>query len=160
MLAGLTPAPLEDWYRTHYFANELDISGSGVEDYTFGEILKMTDARFESLNQTAIGDAPTVGSVAIRKKVAARFGDGDEKKVVITSGGNEALHLAVRALLTAGDTIVTLGPCYHCHDKIAESMGCKVLKWHVPMDENVDMCFSSLEGLVDQGVKAIFLNFP
>ena len=160
MLAGLNPAPLEQWYRHNYFSNEIDISGSGVEDYTFGEILKLTGSSFEELNHLKIGDAPTVGSQSIRQKIADRFGDGNANNVIITSGANEAFQFIVKSILQSGDKIITLEPCYHCHDGIAEAEGCEVLKWAVPIASDSEPDFNEFEALVSQGVKAVFLNFP
>jgi len=161
-LAGYAPAKLENWYREKYFNNDIDISGSGVEDYTFGHACKLANIDFSDLYEAKISDAPTLGSWHIRSLLANRFGDGDAdaEKVIVTSGGNEALQLVARSLLKAGDKIVTLGPCYHCHDMIAESMGCEVSKWDLSFDKNFELQISDLKASITPDTKAIFLNFP
>lgn len=159
-MAGYPAAPLEDWYRNNYFNNEIDISGSGVEDYTFQEIQKIAGFSFGELDNYRISDAQTVGSQAIRTLLAEQFGTGDPGMAMVTNGANEGLQLVVRALLGEGDELITLGPCYHCHDKIAESMGCVVKKWNLSKLDDFALDIAQLESLISQETKALCLNFP
>ena len=159
-VAGYPPAPLEDWYRHHYFANEIDISGSGVEDYTFQDIQRIAGFSFGELDASQLHDAPTVGGVAIRTRLASLFGTGDPDSVMVTNGANEGLQLVVRSVLKPGDELITLGPCYHCHDKIAESMGVTVRKWALSVDGDFQLDVGALASLVSADTKALCLNFP
>ncbi len=159
-LAGLQSAPLEDWYRYRYFNNQIDISGSGAEEFTFAEIREKANFSFSELDDLYVLDGETVGSLAVRELLANRFGTGDPDQVMTTSGANEALHLVVRSLLGPGDEIITLGPCYHCHDKIAESMGCDVKKWTISQKDDFSLDFDELKNLISSKTKALFLNFP
>lgn len=158
-LAGLQSAPLEDWYRHRYFNNQVDISGSGAEEFTFGEIKEKANFSFSELDDLYVLDGETVGSSAVRELLANRFGTGDPDQVMTTSGANEALHLVVRSLLGPGDEVITLGPCYHCHDKIAESMGCNVKKWTISQND-FSLDLDELKSLISSDTKALFLNFP
>ena len=160
LMAGLPPAPLEDWYRHRYFDNQIDISGSGVEEYSFGEIQKKADFSLSELDPLSVTDGETVGSIAVRTLLADRFGNGDPDQVMTTNGANEALNLIARSILEPSDEVVTLGPCYHCHDKIAESIGCTVRKWTISVGENFELDVEALKKLVSAKTKALFLNFP
>lgn len=158
-LAGYTPAPLENWYRHHYFNNTIDISGSGVEEYTFREIQQIAGFSFSEMDDKPVKDAMTAGGDDIKRLIDARFGVGDPDKIMITNGSNEALQLVIRSILDPGDEIVTQGPCYHCHDKIAISMGCQVRKWNFCSGNQVDT-LDEFNALVTSRTKAVVLNFP
>lgn len=159
-IAGYKPAPLENWYRENYFTNDIDISGSGVEEYSYEEIKNIADFDFHELDNLKIKDGATVGSIEIRQLIAERFGYGHPEKVMITNGSNEALQLAVRSILLPGDELVTHSPCYHCHDKIAESMGCTVKKWKLNLDHGATQDVDNLRELITEKTKALILNFP
>jgi capreomycidine synthase len=159
-LAGLLSAPLEDWYRHRYFNNQIDISGSGVEEYSFEEIRKKANFNFSELDELYVKDGETVGSPSVRNLLANLFGTGDPDQVMITSGANEALHLVVRSILKPEDEVITLGPCYHCHDKIAESMGCTVKKWAISVGDDFSLDIEDLKNIISNKTKALFLNFP
>jgi aspartate/methionine/tyrosine aminotransferase len=159
-LAGYAPAELENWYRENYFNNDIDISGSGVENYTFGHMRQVANVDFSALDGLKMSDAPTLGCLNIRSLLASRFADGNADKVIVTSGGNEALQLIARSILKSGDKIVTLGPCYHCHDMIAASIGCEVSKWNLSFAQNFALNLKDLDAVVTPDTKAIFLNFP
>ncbi|TQV85753.1 capreomycidine synthase [Exilibacterium tricleocarpae] len=159
-LASYEPALLENWYRYNYFNNEIDISGSGVEEYTFGEVKEIAGFSFRELDPLQIRDCETVGGFVIRKQLADLFGTGSSERVMVTNGSNEALQLVVRSILAAGDEVVTQAPCYHCHDKIALSMGCTVTKWQFSSPESFDLDLHDLRRLVTKKTKAVILNFP
>ncbi|WP_395375888.1 aminotransferase class I/II-fold pyridoxal phosphate-dependent enzyme [Marinicella sp. W31] len=152
---------MEDWYRHRYFNNQIDISGSGVEEYSFAEIRNRADFDFTELDQLHAIDGETVGCLSVRSLLADRFANGDPDQVMTTSGANEGLHLVVRSILEPKDEVITLGPCYHCHDKIAESMGCTVKKWAIATEENTfSLNFEDLKKLISSKTKALFVNFP
>lgn len=160
ILAEYEPALLENWYRHNYFNNEIDISGSGVEEYTFREIKTLANFTFDELDKLQVKDGATVGSFVVRTLLADLFGTGDADMVSVTNGANEGLQLVVRAILSPGDEIVTLGPCYHCHDKIALSMGCSVKKWVISPDNNFELNLDNLLKCITRSTRAVFLNFP
>lgn len=160
LLAQYPPAPLENWYRYNYFNNEFDISGSGVEDYSFEEIRTMTKLQYAELDQLMMHDTPTVGAVHLRQVLANKFAAGAAEKVMVTNGSNEALQLVVRAILHAGDEVITLGPCYHCHDKIAAAIGCKVVQWELPIGKQQALDTAQLARLITPATRAVILNFP
>lgn len=160
ILAGYPPALLENWYRYNYFNNSFDISGSGVEEYTFKEIKNIAKFSFDELDHCYVKDSETVGQINLRVQISNLFGTGNPDMVMVTNGANEGLQLVVRSILDKGDEIVTLGPCYHCHDKIAESMGCVIKKWELSVDRDFDLDIKDLERLITPNTKALFLNFP
>ncbi|MEQ5837766.1 aminotransferase class I/II-fold pyridoxal phosphate-dependent enzyme [Marinobacter sp. NFXS9] len=160
VLSGYEPAKLEDWYRKNYFENDIDISGSGVEEYTFKAIQEIGNFDFNELMNERLVDGPTVGGMLVRQQIASKFGNGDPDMVLTTNGGNEALQLAVRAVVEPNDEVITLGPCYHCHDKIALSMGCVVRKWNIDIENGYELDVRQLEGLVSNKTKLLVMNFP
>jgi len=159
-LAGYQPAPLEEWYRQYYFNNRFDISGSGVEEYSFKQIRDLAQFDFAELDSHYLKDIETAGSLQVREQLAALFGKGNPETVVVTNGANEALQFVMRAILAPGDHVVTLGPCYHCHDKIAVAMGCKVSKWQLSPDKAFALDLEQLEEMLTPDTKALVLNFP
>lgn len=159
MLAVYQPDPLENWYRHHYFNNEFDISGSGVEEFTFHEIQKIAGFSFRELDGRQVSGGHTVGNLHIRTHLSNLFGTGDPEMVMVTNGANEGLQLVIISLLRAGDELITLGPCYRCHDKIAVSTGCEVKKWLLPMDGDNKTDLNDLENLISTKTKVLCLNF-
>jgi capreomycidine synthase len=160
VLAQYPPAPLENWYRFNYFNNEYDISGSGVEDYSFAELRALSGLQLADLDQLVMHDTPTIGAAHLRQVLADRFAAGAAEKVMVTNGSNEALQLVVRSILHAGDEVITLGPCYHCHDKIAASFGCKVVRWELPIGTTETIDIAQLAQLITPKTRAVVLNFP
>jgi len=57
----LTAPILEDWMRDYYFSTRLDLGGSGVPSYSFGEIRRICGISGAALNNVVLGDSPTNG---------------------------------------------------------------------------------------------------
>jgi capreomycidine synthase len=153
-------APLEDWYRTRYFADSLDISGSGVADYSYRQLRDVAGLTLEQLDEIIFHDNPTFGDEANRRLIASRWGDGDWHKVITSNGSNEALSLLMHAILKPGDEVVSLFPCYHCHDKIALHLGCTVKYWYLAFERQYRPDFTQLASLLSSKTKLVVVNFP
>ena len=59
----ISPALLENWLRDYYFTTEIDISGSGVEDFSLAELRKLVGITQEELDQLVFHDSPSLGSL-------------------------------------------------------------------------------------------------
>ncbi|WP_125720599.1 capreomycidine synthase [Pseudoalteromonas rubra] len=156
----MKPANLEDWYRDRYFADVTDISGSGVYDYNFSELLALSDFEPTELNDLVFHDNPTFGDYENRRIIAQRWGTGDPERVITCNGSNEALSLIMNATLQAGDEVVSVSPFYHCHANIAEHIGCKVSYWTLQAQHDFQPDFTQLKALLNQQTKMVVVNFP
>lgn len=157
-LAGFESASLEDWYRYNYFQNEIDISGSGVENYSYQEIKELGNFSFDELDSFEAKDGTTVGSEKVRTKIANLFGTGNPNEVMITNGSNEALQLVIHSLVKTDDKVISQFPCYHSNNKIPVSLGCHIDYWK--LNNNYQFEIENLEQIVNKNTKVFVLNFP
>ena len=97
-------APLEDWLRDYYFTAEYDISSSGVQPYSMGELRTMTGLRQADLDELVLTDGHSLGSPGLRSIIAGRWSDGDPARVMTTNGSSESISLILMALLRPGAT--------------------------------------------------------
>ena len=50
----IAPALLEYWLRDRYFTSEIDIGGSGVENFSFAELRELLDQRPQPFSGSAV----------------------------------------------------------------------------------------------------------
>ncbi|MEV0388554.1 capreomycidine synthase [Nonomuraea sp. NPDC050643] len=157
-IGEIAPALLEDWLRDRYFQARLDISCSGVETYSLGEVRAMLGLGWEELDLIDFRDSPSLGSQELREAVAARFAPGHAGKVMVTSGSSEAIFLSMTALIRPGDEIVVMRPVYQSLVSIAEALGARLKVWELPGSFVPDL--GPLRGLLTPRTRAIVVNFP
>ncbi|MGH1396845.1 MAG: capreomycidine synthase [Trichormus sp.] len=156
----IAQAPLENWLRDYYFTNEIDISGSGVEDFSMADLRQLIGFKQEEFDQLIFHDSSSLGSLGLRKAIAERWGNGDISRVMATNGSSEAIFLVMNALLKPGDEVIVLEPAYHSLVHIAESIGCKLKYWKLRFEQQFAPDFEELKSLITPDTRMIIVNFP
>ncbi|WP_239163289.1 capreomycidine synthase [Paractinoplanes rishiriensis] len=154
------PARLEDWLRDRYFTATYDLSSSGVEPWSYGELrdrLGLDPARLDRIRFT---DNPSLGNGCLREALAARFAGGDPDRVMTTHGSSEAAFLVFNELLSAGDRVVVVEPAYHALRDVPEAIGCEVVPWRLPAERDFAADLAELDRLVAPGTRMVIVNLP
>jgi len=153
-------AKLEDWYRQHYFTTEIDISGSGVEDFSLKEVRELAGISHAELDSLVMRDSRTLGDPVLRQSIANRYADAHAERVMITNGSSEAIFLLMKALLSPGDELVILDPHYHSYFNIALTIGCRISRWPLRFEDGFVPMLSELERVLSPQTKMVIVNFP
>ncbi|MDX6695904.1 MAG: hypothetical protein QOF02_3507 [Blastocatellia bacterium] len=156
----IAPALLEDWLRDYYFTAEIDLGSSGVEDFSLAELREHTGLTQAEMDAVIFRDSPSCGSDELRQAIAARWGNGDGRRVMATTGSSEALFLAMHALLRPGDKVVVLDPCYHSLGYIAESINCRLKYWRLDFERGFVPDLQELKSLIEPDTRMVIVNFP
>lgn len=153
-------ALLEDWMRDYYFATEIDIGSSGVQDYSMAEIRSLLGIEWEALDRIVFHDSQTLGGSTLRQAIAGRWAGGDSSRVMATHGSSEANYLLMNALLSAGDEVVVCDPCYPQLFSIAEAKGCRMKRWPLRFDQGFVPDLDELARMIGPETKMVVVNFP
>lgn len=156
----LAPALLEDWMRAYYFAVDVDIGSSGVEDYSLGEIRALLGIAQEELDEVLFQDSRTLGGPEIREAVAERWAGGAVERVIVTHGATEANFLTMVSLLEEGDEVVVLDPLYQQLYGVAESIGCRLRRWPLRFENNFAPDLDEARTIIGPLTRMIVVNFP
>ena len=156
----IAPALLEYWLRDYYFNCSFDISCSGVESFSLGELRDILQLEQEELDQIVFRDSQSLGSPGLRQAIADRWGDGNPNCVMATHGSSEAQFLILNALLRPGDEVVILDPAYQPLYSIAESIGCELKPWRLPFERGFRPDIEAAKRLISARTAMVILNFP
>ncbi|RSM78010.1 capreomycidine synthase [Kibdelosporangium aridum] len=159
-LSGIKPARLEDWFRYRYFDADIDVSSSGVQNYSVAEILRIAGVPAPDLTTMVMRDSPSVGAHALRAAIADRFAPGHDECVAVTHGSSEAIFLALAVLVRPGDEIITVRPAYHSLSGIAEALGATVHGWDLDSANGFQPDFDQLARLITKRTRVVIVNFP
>ncbi|MEU6431033.1 capreomycidine synthase [Microbispora sp. NPDC046973] len=156
----LRSAPLEDWLRDYYFTAEIDISSSGVQSYSMGELRAMTGTGQDEIDALVFDDGYSLGAPAVRSALAELHGGVDPATVMTTCGSGEAISLVMMALLRPGDEVVVVAPGYHLLVEYAVALGCETKAWRLDAERGWQASLDELAELVTGRTRAIIVNFP
>ncbi len=92
---------------------------------------------------------------AIRRKLADenRVVVGDERRIVVTAGGNMAFVNAVLAVTDPGDEVILLTPFYFNHDMAIVIAGCRTVA--VPTDASYQLRLDAIEEAITPRTRAV-----
>ncbi len=153
-------ALLEDWMREYYFATEIDIGSSGVEDYSLAELRQLLGLDWRELDRIVFHDSQTAGGSMLRQALAERWGGGDPGRVMATHGSSEANYLLMNVLLEPGDEVIVTDPCYPQLFLIAQAKGCRIKKWPLRFERGFVPDLGELEHLLGPNTRMVVVNFP
>jgi capreomycidine synthase len=151
---------LEEWMRHYYFAAEVDIGSSGVENFSMSDLRELLGFSYDDLDRIVLRDSESLGGAGVRRALARRWLAGKSDHVLVTHGSSEAIYLALTTLLTAGDEVVVLDPCYPQHYSIAEAMGCRVRFWPLRFERGFRPDLAEARELIGPRTRMVVVNFP
>jgi capreomycidine synthase len=159
-LPQIAPALLEDWFRDRYFAAQVDISSSGVENYSLGELRLRLGIDTGELDALMFRDSPSRGTGRLRAAIAGRVPRAVPEDVMVTHGSSEAIFLALAALISPGDEVVVPAPAYQSLTSVAEALGGRLRVWALDERDDFRPDPSRLETLIGPCTRAVVVNFP
>lgn len=151
---------LESWFRKHGFTTPIVICSSGVEEFTLGEIRQLLGIEQGELDNIVFSDSQSMGSFALRKSIAQRWGNGIAEEIIVTHGSSEAIFLIMNTLLEKGDEIIVLAPYYQALYSIPKAIGCRVKTWALQYNQQFVPDLDKLNMLVGPNTRMVVVNFP
>ena len=156
----VAPAHLEYWLRDYYFTAEVDISCSGVENFSFGELRQLFNITPDDLDRIVMRDSRTLGDSDLRAAIGNRWGNGQAERVMATNGSSEAIYLIMHSLLEPGDEVVVLDPAYQQLFSLAEAIGCKLKHWRLRFEDSFRPDLREARRLIGPQTRMVVVNFP
>ena len=84
----------------------------------------------------------------------------EPSQIVVTTGGSEAVDLAMRAILDPGDEVIVLDPSYVCYEPDVLLAGGVPVKVQLKAENEFRITPEELEACITDKTKAVILNYP
>ncbi len=144
---------------------------SGVTALTVGQPDFVTpwhirEAAIESLERGKTYYTSNSGLLAARQEIAAymkrRFSLSYDPKdeVLVTVGGSEAIDIAVRATVSAGDEVIIPEPSFVCYAPIVTLAGGIPIRLPLKAENKFKLTKEELESAITEKTKLLILPFP
>ncbi|OFW62013.1 MAG: aspartate aminotransferase [Actinobacteria bacterium RBG_16_64_13] len=154
------PFTLERFFAKHEFSARYLLSTSDCQGMLMADLVAGADeelrARWERLT---LGYTESRGLPELRAEIAALYESASPDDVLVAAP-EEAIFLAMNALLERGDHVVCTFPGYQSLYEVARSIGCEVSLWRPPEAEAWRFDPAELEALLRPNTKLVVWNFP
>jgi aspartate/methionine/tyrosine aminotransferase len=155
-----TPFALERFFARHEFSARYLLSTSDCEGLAMSDLVAGADpelrARWERLR---LGYTESQGLPELRAEIATLYESVDPADILVAAP-EEAVFLAMNALLEPGDHVICTFPGYQSLYQLALSTGCTVTLWEPSENEGWRFDPAWLEKNLRPDTKLVVWNFP
>ncbi len=152
---------LERYFAKYEFGVKRVLSASDCESLSMTELLEMAPPGSRSVwDGLRLGYTESQGHPHLRAAIAAMYETVSPDGVVVAAP-EEAIFVAMHALLEPGDRVVVLTPAYQSLHELARAIGCEVVPWPLEVAGGawrLDM--DALERSLDARTRMVVVNFP
>jgi aspartate/methionine/tyrosine aminotransferase len=153
----------EHFFARHEFSTPYQLCNSDCESLSISELLELSGGSLEDMGERRLGYTEPRGDPQLRAAIAATYRTVDPGHVVVLATPVEGIYLAARALLDAGDEVITLAPAYdalsHAFEHVA-GLG-RVRKWRFQaMADRWELDLDELRSLLSPRTRLVVVNFP
>lgn len=135
----------------------------GRPDFDTPKLIK--DATIKSIENGDVFYTSNYGIMPLREAVAEKLRnennlDYTAKEVLITAGATESIYDSYSLILEEGDEILLPNPCWPNYVNAAHIMGAVPVRYSLAEENDFQIDFDELEGLVTEKTKAIVIINP
>jgi aspartate/methionine/tyrosine aminotransferase len=157
----IEPFALERYFAAHESSARFLLSASDCEGLRLRELLDLADPEALRLwEDLGLGYTESQGHPLLRQEIARLYqtiGPGD----ILVAAPEEAIFIAMNALLGPGDHAIVISPAYQSLYEVARSLGCRVSRWPVELRGNEwRLDPDRLGDLCSPSTRLIVINFP
>jgi aspartate/methionine/tyrosine aminotransferase len=159
-MSTLPDFKLETYFSRWEFSARYHLTASDAQTISVAELLELADddgrERWESLG---LGYTETRGLPALREEIAGTYDVVVPEDVMCFAGAEEAIFLAMHALLEPGDHAIVLTPNYQAAETIPLSI-CEVTGVALNEEDNWSLDVDAVEKALRPNTKVVSVNFP
>lgn len=135
----------------------------GRPDFDTPKVIK--DATIKSIEDGDVFYTSNYGIMPLREAVAEKLRnennlDYTAKEVLITAGATESIYDSYSLILEEGDEILLPNPCWPNYVNTSHIMGAVPVRYSLAEENDFQIDFDELEGLVTEKTKAIVIINP
>jgi aspartate/methionine/tyrosine aminotransferase len=151
---------IERYFAEHEFTARHLLSASDCESVTLPELLGLADDETRGLwERLWLGYTESAGHPLLREEIGRLYGLAADDALV--AAPEEAIFVAMNALLEAGDEVVVTWPAYQSLAEIARAIGCRVVRWELRVEGGRwTLDPDDLPALLSPRAKLVVANFP
>lgn len=148
-------------------AEELDnVISLGVGEPDFLTPWHIRNTAIDYLDKGATRYTANAGLAALRAEICDFYARkynieyNSKTEALVTVGGSEGIDMAIRSVISPGDDVLLVEPCFVCYRPIVEICGGNVITINTKADDNFKLTADEIEAAVTPKTKLIIMLYP
>lgn len=143
----------------------MQLAGSATPALSLNELIALssdpaTTAQTLDFANVRLSPAAGASEEALQGQIASLYEGVEARDIIVANGTTGANLVALEALLSPGDHVVCMYPCYSPLFDIPKALGCEISFWRLSFENNWKADAESLKSLLKAETKMIILNNP
>ena len=160
-LGGIEEFALERWFARYEFTVRHQLSASDVEPMRMSELLALADADARSRwDDLTLAYTESAGLPALREAIAQGYEGVPPEGIIVLSGAEEGILLAMLATLSSGQHAVVVVPAYQSLHAVPRALGASVTMVPLQHDLGWTLDPEDIEKAITRHTRLIAINFP
>ncbi len=162
----IKPSGIRKYFDIVSEMNDPDVISLGVGEPDFETPWHIRDEGIYSLERGRTFYTANAGLLELREEIdrylRRRFdlGYNPKDEILVTVGGSEAIDIALRAMIDAGDEVIIPQPSYVSYEPCAVLAGAKPVLIELKNENQFRLTAQELEAAVTDRTKVLILPFP
>ncbi len=148
-------------------AEELDnVISLGVGEPDFLTPWHIRNTAIDYLDKGATRYTANAGLAALRAEICDFYARkynieyNSKTEALVTVGGSEGIDMAIRSVISPGDDVLLVEPCFVCYRPIVEICGGNVITINTKAEDNFKLTAEEIEAAVTPKTKLIIMLYP
>ncbi len=148
-------------------AEELDnVISLGVGEPDFLTPWHIRNTAIDYLDKGSTRYTANAGLAALRAEICDFYARkynveyNPKTEALVTVGGSEGIDMAIRSVISPGDDVLLVEPCFVCYRPIVEICGGNVITINTSAEDNFKLTAEEIEAAVTPKTKLIIMLYP
>lgn len=148
-------------------AEELDnVISLGVGEPDFLTPWHIRNTAIDYLDKGATRYTANAGLAALRAEICDFYARkynieyNSKTEALVTVGGSEGIDMAIRSVISPGDDVLLVEPCFVCYRPIVDICGGNVITINTKAEDNFKLTADEIEAAVTPKTKLIIMLYP
>lgn len=152
---------LEEFFKKHEFSAPYPLCSSDAESWSLKEILAMADGESLALwENLRLGYTESPGLPLLREEIAKLYTTLTKDHILTTAGAEESIYCAMQSLLSPGDHVIVITPCYQSLEALPRALGAEVTVIKLDPRKHWKLDIESLKKAFRSTTKLLICNCP
>lgn len=151
---------LERYFAEYEFSAPYLLCCSDCESLRAADLLAMDPGAGEAFQDLWLGYTESRGNPTLRGEIAKLYEGIEPEQVLVHSGAEEAIFVAMNVLLQKGDHVIVQSPCYQSLAEVARAIGCDVTSWEARESSGWALDPDDLKKLLRPETRLVVVNCP
>ena len=157
----IAPFKLEEFWKKYEFCTKYLLCASDPESWTLQELLELADPDSRKLWDTLwLGYTESPGHPLLREEIAKLYNTIDSEQILTTAGAEEGIFCSLQCLVSPGDHVIVISPCYESLEAIPRSLNAEITSIRLNEKKQWKLSLDDLKRAFRVNTKALILNFP